>query len=156
MQDSMTEKFKFPVEKIKSKLDKTLHELKLTCSVFEKDTSPNAKAQLEQLCTSAEKCQVPGLKGYLFIPGSTDHPEYGKVDLMAQPVNMEVTNAEAFQTHQAVMALFTVESYFIKDNAGFKGTLRELVKMMPFAEVEPPSYAKYFISSPPKRLKTHM
>jgi hypothetical protein len=120
--------FKFPVEKIKSKLDKTLDELKLTCSIFKKDTSLNAKAQLEQLCTSAEKCPVPGLKGYLFIPGSTDHPEYGKVDLMTPSVNMEVTNAEAFQTHQAVMALFTVKSYFIKDNAGLKGTLRDWSK----------------------------
>jgi len=130
----------------------TLHEVKLKAAVFEKANSFTAKQQMAHRGLSVEQCAFAGAPGNVFIPDSSEHQTYAKIDLKKDPPVAEETDAAHFTENQVVLAMFTVESYWMGAAPGFRGTLRELVHLMPFAH-EDTLPGKVYTNSPPKRFK---
>lgn len=121
--------------------------------MFEKENTLTARQQLHITGLTAEECKVEELPGYLFIPGNSNHPTFVKVDLSADKPVAKLSNAEHFAANQAVLVLFTVQSYCIGGNAGFKATLSELVHLSPLADIEASSAAKIYTPSPRKMFR---
>jgi hypothetical protein len=146
MMRQMAEKFNLPT----SGIGRFSNELDLSCKVFIKEDRLLARQIVETTGKPVEDFRFAGTPGYLYTPESSEHPSYAEVDLSTYKPRVSEVNPEVFVDGSAVMAIFTVESYKINGNAGFKMTLRELIHLTPF--VLDPSLSKV-VGSPPKRFR---